>query len=207
MAHDHGTDPLDQKQVLHHYLRLQRQALESKLDGLDEYDLRRPMTPTATNLLGLVKHVASVQLEYFGSVFDRKSPREPLPWYADDDTDPDGDMYVRPGETTAEILDLWNHSAENSDATIDALDLDSIGNVPWWGDRSRVTLQQILVHMGTETARHAGHADIIRELIDGAAGLLPNATNLPGDRDAAGWAAYRAKVEELAVAAGGRSAG
>ena len=74
---------MDEKDTLHRYLRAQRTSLASKLDGLGEYEIRRPMTPTGTNLLGLVKHVASVQLGYFGGVFDRPSGRD-LPWDGDE---------------------------------------------------------------------------------------------------------------------------
>ncbi|MDF2443155.1 MAG: hypothetical protein JWR01_1358, partial [Subtercola sp.] len=62
---------MDEKETLHGYLRIRRADLLGKLDGLSEYDARRPLTPTGTNLLGLVKHVASVQLGYFGEVFGR----------------------------------------------------------------------------------------------------------------------------------------
>ena len=73
-----GSDPKDH---LRHYLQIARDALLWKLDGLSEYDVRRPLTPTGTNLLGLVKHVASVEFGYFGDIFGRPS-EEPLPWYA-----------------------------------------------------------------------------------------------------------------------------
>lgn len=66
---------MDDKGILLKYLRARRGELLAKLDGLDEYDIRRPMTPTGTNLLGLVKHVASVELGYFGEVFGRPSGR------------------------------------------------------------------------------------------------------------------------------------
>jgi uncharacterized damage-inducible protein DinB len=197
---------MDPKQTLHGYLRGQRRSLLSKLDGLGEYDLRRPMTPTATNLLGLVKHVASVQLGYLGEVFGRPSPREPLPWYVDG-AEPDGDMYAFADEPSQDVLDLWEHSAAHSDETIEALELDSVGRVPWWGERGEdVTLHRVLVHMSVEMARHAGHADICRELIDGAIGYAPGNLNLP-ERSALGWAEHRARVEEAARSAAGRGVG
>jgi hypothetical protein len=76
---------MDVKETLHHYLRIRRDNLLAKLDGLGEYDIRRPLSPTGTNLLGLVKHVASMELGYFGDVFSRPSGRH-LPWF--DDTPP-----------------------------------------------------------------------------------------------------------------------
>ena len=190
---------MDDKATLLGYLRLRRADLLGKLDGLGEYDARRPLTPTGTNLLGLVKHVASVELGYFGETFGRPSGRE-LPWLADD-AEPDSDMWVPVSESRAEILELHHFSAAHSDATIQALPLDAPGVVPWWSEEKRnVTLHQILVHMCVETARHAGHADIIRELIDGSAGQRPGDPNMPA-RNSEEWAAHRFRIEEAALEA------
>ena len=192
----------DEKATLHRYLRTSREALLSKLDGVGEYDARRPMTRTGTNLLGLVKHVASIQLGYLGAVFDRPSERDDLPWFRDD-AEPDADLWVPADETRASVLDLHHFSAAHSDATIEALDLDAVGEVPWWSPEKRaVTLHRILVHVGAETARHAGHADILRELVDGAAGFGPGDTNLTG-RTEEEWAAHRARIEAAARQAAG----
>ena len=192
--------PPDPKATLHRYLRVQRDQLVAKLDGLGEGDVRRPMTPTGTNLLGLVKHVASVQIGYFGEVFDRPHGLA-LPWF-DDDAEVNADMWATADEPREEILELHRISARHSDATIEALDLDSPGLVPWWGpDREHVTLHQILVHVTVETARHAGHADIIREMIDGFAGNKDG--NLP-EMTAAEWATYRERLERAAEEAAAR---
>lgn len=190
---------MDDKAILHRYLRTRRDDLLGKLDGLDEYDTRRPLTPTGTNLLGLVKHVASVELGYFGEVFGRPAPKA-LPWL-DDDAEPDADMWATPGETREQIVELHRFSAEHSDATIEALPLDAAGSVPWWPEERRhVTLHQILVHMCAETAQHLGHADILRELIDGSAGQRPGDPNLT-TRAPQEWAAHRARIEAAARAA------
>jgi uncharacterized damage-inducible protein DinB len=192
--------PPDPKAVLHRYLRVQRDHLLAKLDGLGEREVRWPMTPTGTNLLGLVKHVASVQLGYLTEVFDRPLERD-LPWF-DDDADTNADLWATADETREEIIDLYRYSAAQSDATIDSLDLDAPGLVPWWGpDREQVTLHQILVHMVVEIARHAGHADIIREMIDGSAGNEDG--NLP-EMTAAEWAVYRERLERAAEEAATR---
>jgi uncharacterized damage-inducible protein DinB len=184
------------KAVLLRYLQAQRAGLLDTLDGLSEYDVRRPMTPTGTNLVGLVKHVASVEIEYFGEVFGRPSGRE-LPWTADD-AEPDADLWVPAHETRDEIIELHRFSAAHSDATIEALPLDAAGEVPWWpAERRRVTLHQVLVHMCVETARHAGHADILRELIDGRAGMRPDDPNLTG-RTSQEWAEHRVRIEAAA---------
>lgn len=190
---------MDDKEVLHRYLRARRADLLFKLDGLDEYDARRPLTPTGTNLLGLVKHVASVELGYFGEVFGRPSPRD-LPWDAED-AEPDADMWATPDETREQVVALHRFSAGHSDATIDALPLDAPGEVPWWPEERRhVTLHQILVHMCVETAQHLGHADILRELIDGSAGQRPGDPNLT-TRTPEEWAAHCARIDAAARAA------
>lgn len=191
---------IDDKSVLHRYLKTGRDALLWKLDGLGEYDLRRPMTPTGTNLLGLVKHVASVSAGYLGDVMGRPFDIE-LPWFADD-AEPNADLWVPVEESTELILELHHRAAAHADATVEALELDAVGRVPWWGDRGDVTLQQILVHVATETHRHAGHADIIRELIDGAAGLRPGVDNLWAGEDADYWPRHRQRIEDAARQAG-----
>ncbi|WP_090482847.1 DinB family protein [Nakamurella panacisegetis] len=187
----------DQKTVLHDYLRRARQALVWKLDGLSEYDVRRPLTGTGTNLLGLVQHVASVGVSYFGETFGRPFP-EPMPWL-DEDAETNADMWVPAERTRPMVLAFQERAWAHADATIDALDLDSPGHVAWWPpDRSEVTLHRVLVHMIAEADRHAGQADIVRELIDGRAGLRADGSNLP-ERDEAWWSQFRATLEESAA--------
>jgi uncharacterized damage-inducible protein DinB len=188
-----GSDP---KADLHRYLQAAREALLWKLEGLSEYDVRRPMVPTGTNLLGLVKHVASVEAGYFGETFGRPFD-EPLPWF-DDDAEPNADMWATAEESREQIIELYHRVWTHSDATIDVLALDAIGHVPWWpADRNEVTLHRILVHMTAETHRHAGHADIVRELIDGAAGLRDDNDNMP-PVDQGWWETYRSRLESVA---------
>jgi uncharacterized damage-inducible protein DinB len=192
-----GSDPKDH---LRHYLQIARDALLWKLDGLSEYDVRRPLTPTGTNLLGLVKHVASVEFGYFGDIFGRPSD-EPLPWYAED-AEPNADMWATADETREQIIGLYHRAWAHADATIDALPLDAPGRVPHWPDeRAQVTLHQILVHVIAETHRHAGHADVVRELIDGTVGLRVDNDNM-AEGDEAWWADYQARLESAARAAG-----
>jgi uncharacterized damage-inducible protein DinB len=185
---------------LHRYLQAARDALLWKLDGLSEYDIRRPLTPTGTNLLGLVKHVASVEYGYFGDTFGRPSG-EPLPWF-EDDAEPNADMWATPDESRDQIVALYRRAWAHSDATIDALPLDAVGHVPWWPEKRReVTLHRVLVHMIAETHRHAGHADIVRELIDGVVGLRADNDNMASG-DAAWWESYRSRLEQAAREAG-----
>lgn len=195
------TEP-DPKADLHRYLQRGRDALLWKLDGLSEYDVRRPMVRTGTNLLGLVKHVASMELAYFGEVFGRPSG-EPLPWL-EEGAEVNADMWATPSQSREQIVALYRRAWAHSDDTIAALALAAVGYVPWWQeDRREVTLHKVLVHMIAETERHAGHADIVRELIDGTAGLRPDNDNLaPGDQ--AWWDSYRARLERAAREAGRR---
>ncbi len=186
-------DP-DGKADLHRYLQDSRDALLWKLDGLSEYDARRPLVPSGTNLLGLVKHVTGVELGMFGETFGRPSADQ-MPW---DESDPMSDMFAFPEESRESITGLYRRSWAHSDATIGALPLDAIGHVPWWApDDNQVTLHHVLVRVATETARHAGHADIVRELIDGATGWTPAQPNLPpGDQP--WWQAHHDRVERAA---------
>src|ERR1700683_1390787 len=196
MADSRAMTRHEPKTELHDYLQEGRDALVWKLDGLSEYDTRRPLVQSGTNLLGLIKHLASVELGYFGATFDRPSG-ESLPWSAAG-ADPNDDMWATPEESREQIVGLYRRAWAHSDATIDALALDAIGHVPWWPpERNEVTLHRILVHMIAETHRHAGHADIVRELIDGVVGLRS-----PGDNMAQGarewWESYRDRLERAA---------
>jgi hypothetical protein len=191
--------PDSAKADLQRYLQQGRDALLWKLDGLSEYDVRRPMTRTGTNLLGIVKHVASCEAWYLGDTFGRPFPR-PLPWFADD-AGTNADLWATPDESRADVVGLYHDAWTHSDATIAALQLDATGQVPWWPvERREVTLHRILVHMCVETHRHAGHSDIVRELVDGVVGLRADNSNLP-DGDEAWWTAYRDTLEQAAKAA------
>ncbi|MDH6463973.1 hypothetical protein M2302_004170 [Micromonospora sp. A200] len=184
------------KTHLHSDLREIREAILWKLDGLGEYDIRRPLTATGTNLLGLVKHLSVWEARYFGDVFGRPFPEPLARW---DDAEARGrDMWATEHETREEIIDRYRRVWEHSDATIIALDVDSPGYVPWW-PRPQVTLFAILVHVLTETNRHAGHADILREQLDGLTGTAARYAN--GQPDAAFWEARRAQIEQAAKAA------
>jgi hypothetical protein len=181
------------KEYLHGDLRDVREALVWKLDGLSEYDIRRPLTPTGTNLLGLVKHAATWEARYFGEVFDRPCP-EPLPrWQGADGSD----LWVREGETREQIVGFYQRVWDHSDATINELSIDAPGRVPWW-PRPDVKLFNIMVHVLSDTTRHAGHADILREQLDGSTGV---AAWQKEPIDTAAREAHCAKIEQAAKAA------
>lgn len=188
------TDP---KETLVRYLQGARDAILWKLEGLSEYDARRPLTPTGTNLLGLVKHLATWEARYLGEVFDRPFP-EPLPRW-DVEADRLADMWATEDESRDDVVDRYRRVWAHGDATIAALDLDAVGRVEWWGD-AEVPLFNILVHLLAETSRHAGHADILREELDGAVGTDAEAMAAEG-HDADFWSDRRAQIEAAAQAA------
>ncbi|MER5775526.1 DinB family protein [Streptomyces sp. NPDC002039] len=183
------------KDNLHGRLRRDRKALLWKLDGLSEYDARRPLTATGTNLLGLVKHVATVEARYFGEVFDRPSP-EPLPRWQDSDG---SDQWAAEDETRDQIMGFYRRTWEHSDATINELPLDAPGHVPWWPEPYLNTnLFAVMVHVLGESNRHAGHADILREGLDGRTGMRPEHEQ---QIDEEARAAHCAKIERAARSA------
>ncbi len=141
-----------------------------------------------------------VELGYLGDVFARPSGI-PLPWF-EEGADPNADLWATADERREDVVELYRRAWAHGDATVHALDLDAEGTVPWWGDRGRVTLHLILVHLIAETNRHAGHADVLRESIDGLAGLRRDGDNLGVDER--GWQAHRDAVEAAARAATGR---
>jgi len=184
----------DFKADLRVFLQDSRDALLWKLEGLSEYDIRRPMTPTGTNLLGLVKHLAGAEAFYFGTVFGRPVDGPQL-WIAGD-AEPNADLWATPDETREQIVGDYRRICAHSDATIEALPLDAVGRIP--GERgAELTLHRTLVHMTYETSRHVGHADVVRELVDGAVGQRVGGDNMaPGD--ASWWAEHRDRVERAA---------
>lgn len=154
-----------EKESLHVSLDRHRDVVLFKVEGLPDEQLRRPMTRSGTNLLGLVKHLGSVEYGWFCDTFGREGKSIPF-----DEDDPDADMRAEPDETTAEILEYYGQARAAADRVIDELDLDDVGTA-WFGES--VSMRWVLIHMVEETARHAGHMDIVRELIDGATGDHP----------------------------------
>lgn len=183
----------DLKEELHAKLSSSRALMLFRLEGLSQYDMRRPVTPTGTNLLGLVKHLASVEYTYLGESFGRSAP-ETMSWVEDGSNWDSADMWATAEETSDYLVGLYRRACAHGDATIEALDLSAPGRVPHWPEeRADTTLGVLLIRMVDETAHHAGHADIVREMIDGSAGA---------DHDDIGgaewWRAYVAKIQAAA---------
>jgi len=184
---------MEPKAVLQRYLQTARDAMLWKLEGLSEYDVRRPMTPTGTNLLGLVKHLTGVESSYLGDSVGRPPPFR-LPWVDDGSIWDSADMWATADETREELVGLYRQACAHSDAVIAELPLDSPAAVAWWPEERRTaTFGHLLVRVTAETAQHAGHADILRESIDGRGGR---------DHDDLGneawWTAYVAKIQGAA---------
>ncbi len=177
------------KEILRDYLQAAREVMVWKLDGLSEYDVRRPMTPTGTNLLGLVKHLTTCEIGYFSARFGRPFP-DPPSWLTAPHAPDNVDMWATPDESRADIVDTYRRACTHSDETFAANELDTVVRA-WNKD---VTLQWLLAHMIAETHRHAGHADIVRETIDGAVGMRSYRGSIP-DAD---WSAHHARVQAAA---------
>jgi Protein of unknown function (DUF664) len=183
----------DLKEELHRKLRAARVVLLSRLEGLGEYDLRRPMTPTGTNLLGLVKHLAGLEYEYLGESLGRPAP-EAMSWIEDGSIWQSADMWARPDESSEYLISLYRRACAHADLAVAALDLESPASVAHWPqDRRDTTLGVLLIRMVAETAEHGGHADIIRELIDGKAGADHDEV-----LDESSWRDYLAQIQAAA---------
>ncbi|MGY4766639.1 DinB family protein [Kribbella sp. CWNU-51] len=179
------------KAELQMYLQGTRALMLTKLEGLGEYDRRRPLVPSGTNLLGLVKHLIGIEYVYLGTSVGR--PAKVLPWDEDGSVWGGADMWALPTESTDYITDLYREACAHSDRSIAELDLDTPAEVPHWPEgQRRTTFGALLVRVVDETAHHAGHADIVRELIDGQGG--PDADLL----DEAGWSEYYTKIQRAA---------
>jgi uncharacterized damage-inducible protein DinB len=189
---------MDAKATAWQYLKAQREAVLWKVEGVPERDLRMPLTPTGTNLLGIVKHLAGCEAEYFGACLGRPWP-EPMAFWADD-AEPNADMWATADESPQQVLDLYRRAVAFADETVAPLPLDAPATVPWWRE-PQTTVHHLLVHMAVETARHAGHLDILREQVDGSRGLRDGMTNLP-DVDEQWWHDYVARLRDLAERSG-----
>jgi uncharacterized damage-inducible protein DinB len=151
-----------EREALTQQLEFHRATLLHKLEGLDDEQLCRPMTPSGLSLLGLVKHLAATEHGWLLKTYGQLPEPELFP--ADDD--PAADFRVEPGQT-AEVVDQYLRTCERARAVVAAGELDDVVTTP---SGAQANLRAILLHLIQETARHNGHADIIREAIDGTTG-------------------------------------
>lgn len=152
----------DEKTTLSSFLDWYRDAMVRKIEGLDREAATRKLVPSSTTLLGMVKHLGFVERGWFQGVF-LGEPIQRLRTPAD----PDAEFRIEPDEDVEGIVNQYVEAYVRSRAIVDTANLEDHARRP---DRSNYTLRWIMVHMIEETARHAGHADILREQIDGATG-------------------------------------
>jgi hypothetical protein len=180
---------------LQHYLQQSRDSLLRALEDLSEHDVRRPVTPSGTNLLGLVKHLVGIEAAYLGDCVGRPAPFR-LPWVEDGSIWDSADLWATADQTRGYVVDLYRTAWAHSDAAIAELPLDAPATVSWWPEERReTTFGHLLTRVVAETAQHAGHADIVRETIDGRGGR---------DHDDAGgaqwWEDHVARIQAAADA-------
>jgi hypothetical protein len=175
------------------YLQQSRDAVLRGLEGLDDYDARRPLTPSGTNILGLVKHLAGVETSRLGECVGRPSPVR-LPWVEDGSIWDGADMWATADQSRDYIVGLYHQAWTHSNTSIRELPLDAPARVPDWpAERRETTLGHLVVRVIAETAQHAGHIDILRESIDGQAGRDHDDLG-----DAEYWARYVAQIQAAA---------
>jgi uncharacterized damage-inducible protein DinB len=154
------------------YLDYQRTTLAWKAGGLDAAGLSATVGASALTLGGLLKHMSFVEDHWFTYTLhgqDRQPPWDTVDWKAD----PDWEWHSAAGDTPGELLSLWDETVGRSRSlTAEALvggGLDQRAQRPWAGGEAS-SLRWILVHMIEEYARHNGHADLLRESVDGSTG-------------------------------------
>lgn len=175
------------------YLMEARRQVLRALDGVDDYQVRRPMTPTGTNLLGVVKHLVGVEAGYLGLCVGHPF-EEPLPWISEETEAPNRDMWATAAESREYITGLYQRACQHSDRVLDKVGITAVATVPWWPEASReTTAGALLARVLTDTAMHAGQLQVLRELIDGQAG--PDRGSIGDDR---WWADYRSMLEDVA---------
>ena len=152
----------EEKESLQAAIERHRQVIRWKTAGLSDDQLRRPLTPSGMTLLGLVKHLGAMEYGWFCGTFGRAM--EPLPLY---ENDPDASMRIDPDETTNEVVAFYERACQAADEAIDELHIEDTGTA-WFGET--VSMRWVLIHMLEEVARHAGHADLMRETLDGLVG-------------------------------------
>lgn len=154
----------DEKVVLSASLDAQRAAMLALCEGLSDEQVRARLVPSLTTILGMVKHLAYVERWWFQDVFEGRPCEYPI---SEDDWD--ADFRIEPEDTTAGILELYRTEFRISRDIVAAHELTDISTNHT--QRPPCTLRWTILHVIEDTARHAGHADILREQLDGKTGL------------------------------------
>ncbi|MFF1880197.1 DinB family protein [Pseudarthrobacter sp. NPDC058196] len=181
---------------LREYLNDAREALLWKCGGLNDAQARTPLAPTGTHVMGLLFHLAVTEAQYFISCLGRDI-ENPVIQSVIASGDAQADFLPPPTMTLANVVTMYRGTTAAADAVLDGLELDSPAVVPWWTKHRHTTVERLLVHMITETHRHAGHLDIVREQLDGFIGLRPTAPNIP-DLTPDQWEEQRLRTQDLA---------
>lgn len=155
-----------ENETLARYLETYRDVIVFKVEGVDRTAAVKPMVPSGTSLLGIVKHMAYVERWWFQSVMGKRDVE--FPW---SDEDEDGDWRIEEGESVEAIIRLYENECAESRLIVDQV--ASLDELFPRGDEE-ISARRILIHMIEETARHAGHTDILREMIDGSTGWGPS---------------------------------
>jgi uncharacterized damage-inducible protein DinB len=156
----------DERAMLDAWLEFHRATLAMKCDGLDAAQLRRRAVPPSTlSLLGLVRHMAEVERNWFRRYFTG----EDAPPFYYSDANPDGEFDDVDTADVDEAFTAWNAECDNARRVAAAASLDDLGAKPR-SNGQPVSMRWILVHMVEEYSRHNGHADLLRQCIDGAVG-------------------------------------
>jgi hypothetical protein len=160
----------DERTTLVAFLDWHRDTLRMKTAGLDAEQLDTALAPSDLTLGGMLKHLAYVEDWWFGVTFAGRPPAPPFD-DVDWDADPDWDWHSASGATPEELRGLLDRFVEASDQIVSAaVSLDVIGDRRHRRTGEGISLRWILVHMIEEYARHLGHADLIRQSIDGSTG-------------------------------------
>lgn len=162
--------PVGEKETLWNYLKHYRITLEMKCDGLDAEQLaRRAVPPSPLSLLGLVRHLAHVEQSWFQRILQGQADLPKLFGKTAETPDADFDGAVADPAVVEEAWASWRREVRDADAWLAALSEEDLGRtVPRGGDE--IPVRDVLVHMVEEYARHVGHADLLRECIDGRVG-------------------------------------
>ena len=153
--------------VLSEYLDRYRMTFEMKCEGLDaEQMARRSVPPSTLSLLGLLRHLAKVEHSWFRRVLEGQPELDRLYW-SEDDRDLDFNAAVADDEVVAEAWESWRREVAHGRQVLAAA-TDLGAQVEVHGEPAEI--RDIVVHMVEEYARHVGHADLLRECIDGRTG-------------------------------------